>query len=178
MGPSSESPLSQAEVYRAARRGFIAACEALGIDAVARLHPAKAADGRPLFMDAAALGPRLAAKAMLVIASDAQGSAILTGLLHKGVKPPAALRLVLVHSLDPARFAGAASDPAWVPKMLGAVLTEDLSRVRELAVLQIGQQRDLAPILAEKLVDAKIEMLPPVALIDQAQDAISVFFAQ
>jgi hypothetical protein len=178
MDPSSESPPSRAKVYRAARRGFIAACDAAGVDAVARLHPTKAADGNPLFMDAAALGPRLAAKAMLVIASDAQGSAIVTGLLHQGLRPPAASRLVLVHSIDPARFVGAASDPTWVPKMLGAVLTEDLSRVRELGVLQIGQERDLAPVLADKLVDAKIAMLPPVANIDQAQDAISEFFAQ
>jgi len=178
MDPSSESPLSRAQLYRAARRGFIAACEAAGVDSVARLHPAKAADGKPLFMDAAALGPRLAAKAMLVIASDAQGSAILTGLLRQGLNPPAALRLVLVNSLDPARFAGAADDPTWVPKMLGAVLSEDLSRVRELAVLQIGGERDLTPILAQKLVDAKIEMLPSVAHVDQAQDAILVFFAQ
>jgi len=62
--------------------------------------------------------------------------------------------------------------------MLGAVLSEDLSRVRELAVLQIGGERDLTPILAQKLVDAKIEMLPSVAHVDQAQDAILVFFAQ
>jgi hypothetical protein len=178
MDPSSESPSSPAQVYRAARRGFIAACQAAGVETVARLHPAKAADGKPLFMDAAALGPRLAAKAMLVIASDAQGSAILTGLLHQGLKPPKASRLVLVHSLDPACFVGAAGDPTWVAKMLDAVLTEDLSRVCELAVLQIGQQTDLRPVLAGKLVDAKIATLPPVAHIDQAQLAISEFFAQ
>jgi hypothetical protein len=178
MDPSSESPLNRAQIYRAARRSFIAACEAAGVDAIARLHPAKAADGKPLFMDAAALGPRLADKAVLAICSDADGSAILSGLLHQGFKPPAATRLVIVHSLDPARFAGAACDPTWVPKMLGAVVSEDLSRVRELGVLQIGRQRDLAAVLAARLVKAKIAMLPPAAHIDQAQETISAFLAQ
>ena len=62
---------SRKAVYRAARRAFIAACDAAHVDAIARLHPAKAADGKPLFMDAAALGPRLAAQALMAIAADA-----------------------------------------------------------------------------------------------------------
>ena len=49
--PESPNP----KAYRAARRGFIAACEKARVETVARLHPAKASDGKPLFMDCAAL---------------------------------------------------------------------------------------------------------------------------
>src|SRR5471032_360395 len=123
---NTESP------YRAARRAFIAACEAAGVDAIARLHPAKGPDGKPLFMDCAALGPRRAAKAMLVVAQNAAGAQILTALLRDALSPPADTKLVLVHALDPAAFAGVPGDPGWPAAMLGAVATEDLSKVREL----------------------------------------------
>ena len=54
--------------YRALRRAFIAACEKARIDTVARLHPTKGPDGKPLFMDCAALGPRGASRGVLVVA--------------------------------------------------------------------------------------------------------------
>src|SRR5580765_5974672 len=119
-------PESPQKTYRAARRAFIAACEAAHAETVARLHPAKAPDGKPLFMDCTALGPRHAEKAMLVISYDAQGSEVLVALL-RDVKAPAQSRLVLVHALDPAQFAGVAGDASWPSAMLGAVATEDLS---------------------------------------------------
>src|SRR5712672_4287778 len=98
-----ESPHGQVS-YRDARRAFIAACEKAHVETVARLHPAKGPDGMPLFMDCAAMGPRDAAKAVLVVAYDAPGSEIMIALLSR--KPPAGARLVLVHALDPAAFAG------------------------------------------------------------------------
>ena len=97
--------------YRVGRRAFIAACEAAGTDAIARVHPgARGPDGKPLFIDSAALGPRDAKKALLLIAGTHGvegyfGSAVLTGLLREGVKPPQGARLVLVHALNPYGFA-------------------------------------------------------------------------
>ena len=45
--------------YRSARKAFIAACRGAGIDVVSRVHPsAQGPDGKPLFLDAAAIGPR------------------------------------------------------------------------------------------------------------------------
>lgn len=129
---------SKAEDYRALRRAFIAACEARGLDAIARVHPQKAPDGKPLFMDSVALGPRQAAKALLVVTGDADGSRLLTALLQDGVSPPPDARLVLVHALDPAGFAGAVSDPAWSAAMLRAVVTEDLAKVAQISVLDLS----------------------------------------
>jgi len=164
--------------YRAARRAFIAACEAAGVDSVARLHPAKAPDGKPLFMDCAALGPRHAAKALLVVAQDVAGAAVLTALLREGVTPPPKARLVLVHALDPAAFAGVAGDPGWVAAMLGAVATEDLSKVGDLAVLALGGDgRELEPVLRERLPGASIKLLPSATDIGPARDVIAGFFA-
>src|ERR1700748_714037 len=128
----SDSPGSP---YRIARRAFIAACDALGVDAIARVQPGTAPDGKPFFMDTAALGPRNADKAVLVIANDVSGSEILTGLLRAPVLPPAGMRLVLVHAPDPAAFVGLPGDRKWAHAMLGAVATEDLSKVTQLSVL-------------------------------------------
>jgi len=97
--------------YRQARRNFIAACEKAGIDSIARVHPkAKGPDGKPLFIDCAAMGPRDARRALLLIAGTHGvegyfGSAVLTGLLHQGLAPPAGARIVLVHALNPYGFA-------------------------------------------------------------------------
>ena len=173
MDAVSESPKGPGS-YRAARRAFIAACEKAHVDTVARLHPAKGPDGKPLFMDCAATGPRRAAKAMLVVGYDAAGTAMMTDLLQH----PADARLVLVHALDPALFAGVASDPAWPAAMLGAVATEDLSRVRDLAVLGLGREDEsLGPLLQQRLPQAAIRLLPPAATAAQAKDAIAKFFA-
>jgi hypothetical protein len=97
--------------YRQARRAFIAACEAAGVDSIARVHPtARGPDGKPLFIDSAALGPRDAEKALLLIAGTHGvegyfGSGVLTGLLREGIRPPPGARLVLVHALNPFGFA-------------------------------------------------------------------------
>ncbi|HWM62033.1 MAG TPA: DUF2817 domain-containing protein, partial [Rhizomicrobium sp.] len=104
MPPTSESPGTEGpkpqKDYRAARRAFIAACEAAGVDTVARLHPAKGPDGKPLFMDCAALGPRRAPKAMLVVAEDGAGSAIQIELLRGEIALPLGAKLVLIGDVD------------------------------------------------------------------------------
>jgi hypothetical protein len=174
MRTGTESPEDR-KTYRAARRAFIAACEKMHIDTVARLHPAKGPDGKPLFMDCAALGPRFATRAVLVVGFDAAGSDLLTQLVTL-VAPPVDARLVLVHGFDPAGFAGVQGDPAWPPAMLEAVVTEDLSRVRTLGILALGD-RDLKSVLQARLPAARITMLPPAADAMQARDGIAAFLA-
>ena len=172
MHERSESP------YRHARRAFIAACEHAHLDTVARLHPAKSPDGKPLFMDCAATGPRDAAKAVLVVTRGSSGSAILVALLEAGLSPPPEARLVLVHALDPAAFAGVAGDPNWPAAMLKAEITEDLRKVCALAVLALEEGPDLKPVLAAQLPDAGITTLPSAADAASARGAIAAFFAQ
>jgi hypothetical protein len=149
------------EEWRALRRAFIAACEARGLDAIARVHPARGPDGKPLFMDSVALGPRHAAKALLVVTGDAAGSRLLTALLQDGVAPSPDARLVLVHALDPADFAGAVSDPAWSAAMLRAVMTEDLAKVAQISVLDLSD----AGIVSKAIPDPSITIaqVPPGA---------------
>ena len=85
---------------------------------------------------------------------------------------------MLVHALDPAAFAGVAGEPGWPAAMLAAVATEDLSKVRDLAVLALdGGGEELKPMLAAQLPKARIAVLPPVRDISGAQDAIAAFFA-
>jgi hypothetical protein len=177
MATPSESPLKQAQAYRAARRAFIAACEKAHVDSIARLNPARGADGKPLFMDAAALGPRHAAKAVLVIARRAEGAAVITELLRAGLTPPGQTRVVLVHALEPAAFAGAEATPGWPLAMLGAVATEDLSRVRELGVLPLEDGPDLTESLSNSLPKARITVLAVAATPVLARDAINAFLA-
>ena len=170
-------PESPEKTYRAARRAFIAACEAAHAETVARLHPAKPSDGKPLFMDCTALGPRHAEKALLVIAYDAAGSDMLIDLLQHA-KPPADMRLVLVHALDPAQFAGAARDPHWSLAMLQAVATEDMSHVKALSVLSLGQaDRGVISALQSPLPAARIALLPPASQLEQARRAVAAVFA-
>ena len=179
MATSSESPLAQAQLYRAQRRAFIAACEAARVDTIARLHPARPADDRPLFMDSAALGPRLAERAVLAVARDSAGSDILIALLQVKLELPPHVRLVLVHAYDPAFFSGAAADAEWPAAMLGAVATEDLSRVRMLAVLPVAMPGDgLVDIVAERLPAAAITLLPQTGDAAAAKAAIAGFLAQ
>jgi hypothetical protein len=129
---------SPGSVYRDMRRAFIAACEAAHVDPIARLHPARDTEGKLLFTDSAALGPRLGTRALLAIANDPAGSAVMVELLANPPALPDDTRLVLVHALDPAAFAGIIADPAWPAAVLTAVATEDLSRVKRLHILPLG----------------------------------------
>jgi hypothetical protein len=177
MDMAPESPLARAQAYRAARRAFIAACEAAHVDTVARLHPSRPADGKPLFMDAAALGPRLAARALMAIATDAAGSAIAVALLKDAIALPAGTRLVMVHALDPAAFAGAGGDPGWAPAMLAAVAKEDMSRVPHPRVLPLGgADAGERAALAATQFQAAVTILPPAATLTEARAAIADFF--
>jgi Protein of unknown function (DUF2817) len=177
MDTPPESPLAQAQAYRAARRAFIAACEAAHVDTIARLHPSKPADGKPLFMDAAARGPRLAARALMAIATDAAGSAIAVALLKDAIALPAGTRLVMVHALDPAAFAGAAGDPAWIPAMLAAVAKEDMSRVHHPRLLPLGgADAGQRVALAATPLEPAVTILPPAATLAKARAAIADFF--
>jgi len=161
--------------YRTARRAFIAACEAAHVETVARLHPMRGTDGKPLFMDCAAAGPRHAPKAALVVAHDAAESDMLIALLRE--PPPPNARLVLVHAYDPARFAGIQGDPAWPTAMLEAVAIEDLSHVRHIGVLPLDRKSaDLKSVLQARLPDATIAVLPPVSGLAKAKQAIARFF--
>jgi hypothetical protein len=137
-------------LYRAQRRAFIAACDAAHVDAIARVQPGAAADGKPLFTDMAAIGDRLATAATLVVANSAAGTARQIALLQ--APPPG--RLVLVHALDPAHF-GRPADTDWARGILGAVATEDLSRVTEL-VLHDLTGGALQAVLAQVLPRADI----------------------
>ena len=123
--------------YRQARRDFISACEGLGADVIARVHPERGPDGKPLFCDCAAFGPRGARHALLVIA----GAETIIALLRTS-SVPAGARLVVVHDPDPyARVWGANSLEAaadWPGKMLAAIATEDLARVKKLTVLDLS----------------------------------------
>lgn len=159
--------------YRAARCAFIAACEQAGVDTIARVHPARGADGKPLFIDSAALGPRLAQKAAIAIAQDLPGSQILTRLLQVSSPPDA--RLVLVHAFLPAEAAGPTD---WLRTSLQAVATEDLSRVRDLAVLMLGEDcGQLAQEIRTPLSEAIIRILPCAASAAKAHDAIAMSLA-
>ena len=161
--------------YRAARRAFIAACEKAHAETVARLAPGKAPDGMPLFMDCAALGPRHAAKAVLAAAYDEKGSEILIFLLSE--KPPPDTRLVLVHALDPAAFAGIGADPVWAAAALRSVATEDLSRVRHLGVLPLARSDEtLMTVLGRHLPQIRVTALDG-ATAAEARTAIAGFFA-
>lgn len=130
---------SSGSVYRDARRAFIAAAEAAHVDTIARLHPRMGKDGKPLFMDSAALGPRLATRAVLAIANEVAGSVLATALLKAKVPLPPDGRLVLVHAADPAAFPGVPDMPDWALQMLSSVSTEDLSRVQGLGLLPLDK---------------------------------------
>jgi hypothetical protein len=174
MAGDPESPQSKM-TYREARRAFIAACEKAHVETVARLHPSKGPDGKPLFMDCAAMGARRAAKAVLIVGYDAPGSAMLIALLSETLPPDA--KLVLVHALDPAAFAGVKGDPAWPPAALQAEVTEDLLHVRHLAVLPLGRRDErLIPALRAQLPNAALIALPQAASAAKARAAIGTFF--
>jgi hypothetical protein len=171
MAPAAESP------YRDHRRAFIAACEAAGVDVIARVHPARGPDGKPLFMDSAAMGPRYAPRAALLVSRNAAGSDILTELVRGGTRPPPDARLVLVHALDPAAFAGVPSDENWPRKMLGAVATEDLAKVKDLAILSLdGADKMLKSAVAEALPESNINVMPVAADANTVRRALAAFY--
>lgn len=175
MDSGAEGPKDQSASYRASRRAFIAACEKAHVETVARLHPTRGPDGKPLFMDCAARGARHAARAVLAIAYDAPGSDLLIPLLREP-RLPLDARLVLVHALDPAAFAGVPGDPAWPVAMLGAVVTEDLSHVRHLGMLPLlKSDSSLISALAAQLSDASITLLPEATSAASTQRAVINF---
>ena len=114
----------------------------------------------------------------MVIARRAQGAGLMTQLLREGLEPPAGTRVVLVHALEPAAFAGAEVIADWPLAMLGAVATEDLSRVRDLGVLPLEDGRDPAAVLSASLPKARITLLPVAASAPEAESAIKAFLAQ
>ena len=172
MSGNPESPTR----YRAARRAFIAACEQAHVETVARLHPAKGPDGMPLFLDCAAMGPRGAGKAVLAVAYDASGSEMMIALLSR--QPPPDAKLVLVHALDPAVFAGIDGNPDWPAAMLSAVATEDLSRVRDLGLMPLGRSDEsLKAVFQTQLPSAVLTELPQGATAAKAWQDIAAFFA-
>jgi hypothetical protein len=146
-GPSPGGPMDKSFAYRQSRKAFIAACEKAGADVIGRVYPAKAPDGGPLFLDAAAFGPRLAPSGVLVAGYGIPGAVVLMALLSDKaamVLPPQ-VRLVLVHGTDPAALAfndPARADPAWGAKMLAAVVTEDLRKAARLSVIGLGGAAD------------------------------------
>ena len=140
--------------YRQERRDFIAACEKAGADAISRVHPAKGPDGKPLFCDSAALGPRGAARALLLIAGR---GGLVTMLLRQGLAVPQGTRLVLVHALDPfARvFGRPGMPPDWPRRTLASIATEDMAQVRELVALDMdgtGAKAALAAALPKAAI--------------------------
>jgi Protein of unknown function (DUF2817) len=145
--------------YRDARKAFISACGKARVDTISRVHPkAMGPDGKSLFMDSAALGPRDAKKAVLVVGDGAAASAAMTDLLTGGIALPEGTRLVLVHAFDPFAFAGMPGDRIWSTAMLRAVATEDLAQVSDLSVFTLGVADDnLAQILAEQRPRMRLE---------------------
>ena len=142
-GPTPGGPQDKSFAYRQSRKAFIASCEKTGADVIGRVHPAKGPDGLPLFLDAAAFGPRLAPAGVLVVGYGIPASVVMMTLLadKKAMTLPPETRLVLVHGADPAVIAfndPARADPAWVAKMLTAVVTEDFRKVQKLTVIGLG----------------------------------------
>jgi hypothetical protein len=141
--------------YRQARRDFIANCQRAGADAIARVHPELAPDGKPLFCDSVAFGPRDASRALLLIENEA---GMVSRLLGRTLNLPAGGRLVAVHALDPfARAWGKRGAPLdWPQKTLAAIAGEDLTRVASLGV--VGPSL-AGTVLTKALPKAKITFL-------------------
>jgi len=148
-GPSGGGEEDKSFAYRQSRKAFIAACEKAGADVIGRVHPARAPDGGPLFLDAAAFGPRLARSGVVVAAEGAPGAAVLLALLagKAETRLPEDMRLVLVHGADPAAFAwngDSHGDPQWVAAMLRTVMAEDLREAKKVTLAGLGRLPDLA----------------------------------
>jgi hypothetical protein len=134
--------------YRSARKAFIAASGCARADAISRAHMERSGpDGKPVFVDSLALGPRDAKKAVLAIANGVRASFAMSAALNQGLAPPGGKRLVLVHALDPFAFMGVRGDPAWSAATLKAIATEDLSRVERITILTFGKLEDELPAI-------------------------------
>jgi hypothetical protein len=96
-------------------------------------------------------------------------------LVSEGLAPPKNARVVLVHALDPAAFAGTQGDPTWPSAMLSVVASEELSRVHHLAVLGLEKGADLTPALYGSLPKAQITILPSAPTTLRARSAITAF---
>lgn len=98
--------------YRSARAAFLKACEDARLGVTSRMHPcAVAADGKPLFLDTAAIGVRNARQALLLISGTHGvegyfGSGVQTGLLRQGLAGRVLknAKIVLLHALNPFGF--------------------------------------------------------------------------
>ncbi len=136
--------------YRAARKAFIAAATAKGLDTVSRVHPRRGPDGMPLFLDVVALGPRKAARAFMLTAHGLEGSLRMTDLIRDGLDQKSHTRLLLAHGLEPYVWAWGAPDPveAFGPRMLRLVLGEDLPAVETLLLVPLDGPENLAEALA------------------------------
>jgi hypothetical protein len=142
-GPTPGGPQDKSFAYRQSRKAFIASCEKAGADVIGRVYPAKGPDGLPLFLDAAAFGPRLATAGILVVGYGIPASVVMMTLLadRKAMTLAPDVRLVLVHGANPAVIAfndPARDDPIWSAKMLAAVVTEDLRKAQRLTVIGLG----------------------------------------
>ena len=114
----------------------------------------------------------------MAIAADPDGSAIAVALLEEAIALPPDTRLVLVHALDPAAFAGAEGDPAWPAAMLAAVAHEDMSRVVHPRVLPLGgADAGQRTALAVAQLQNPVTILPPAATLAEARAAIADVFA-
>jgi hypothetical protein len=98
--------------YRAGREAFVRACEEVGLGVTTRMHPAaQGADGKPLFLDTATIGPRDARNALLLISGTHGvegyfGSGVQAGLLRGGLAKRMfkGAKIVILHALNPFGF--------------------------------------------------------------------------
>ncbi len=143
------------ETYRQARRDFVAAVTAAGADPIARVHPERGPDGKPLFCDSAALGARGGSRALLLLGGP------LSEILQKKPAIPEGAKLVMVHAPDPCRAAfGQPGTPRdWPLRNLAAIAGEDLVRVKTLIVL------DMAEIASEAALTAALAAALPGATL-------------
>lgn len=98
--------------YGEARRRFLAGAASAGATVQHFPHPdSRGPDGQPVAVDVARLGPVDARSVLLVVSATHgvegfAGSALQSGWLHEPPQPlPPALRLVMVHGLNPHGFA-------------------------------------------------------------------------
>jgi hypothetical protein len=98
------------ESYRDGRTAFLAAAGDRGLSTITRVHPSRLGrDGKPLFLDTVALGPRGTETALLVISGmhgveGYFGSGVLTTALRENWFAGCSGRIVLLHALNPFGF--------------------------------------------------------------------------